>query len=127
MALYVICMFIIHTDTVFFIDFNFDEGNTGARSRDSMTKQLAKLILESKQEYVMDQFEKHLEDIMNEEENFYIPIGVERGRREVDENIIQAGLMMGLLPLMKSKELKGNRGDSVPLNEVVITIYSCYF
>ena len=113
----------------FLIDLNFDENNIAipgpskdeTQNSKKLSKQLARLILESKQEVAMDHFEKHLEDIMKEEENFNIPINIERGRWEVEENIVQVGLKLSLFQL-NSKELKGDR-DSVPLNEVVIVIY----
>ena len=114
----------------FLIDLNFDEKSNIAipgpskdetQNSKKLSKQLAKLILESKQEEAMYHLEKHLEDIMKEEENFNIPINIERGHREVEENIVQVGLKLSLFQL-NSKELKGDR-DSVPLNEVVIVMY----
>ena len=113
----------------FLIDLNFDENNIAipgpskdeTQNSKKLSKQLAKLILESKQEEAMFHLEKHLEDIMKEEENFNIPINIERGHREVEENIVQVGLKLSLFQL-NSKELKGDR-DSVPLNEVVIVMY----
>ena len=119
---------ILNHDRLFhLIDLNFDESNIAIRgpSKDEtqnskkLSKQLARLILESKQEEAMEHFEKHLEDIIKEEENFDIPINIERGRWEVEENIVQVGLKLSLFQL-NSKELKGDR-DSVPLNEVVTT------
>ena len=61
----------------FLIDLNFDEksnidipGPSKDETQNSkkLSKQLAKLILESKQEEAMFHLEKHLEDIMKEEE-----------------------------------------------------------